>query len=136
VEVAIRVGEDGGVSAVAPALELVDLDPAVEGMEDILAGNVYHRGVVFGPECPGADVRNLEVAVDGAAEREHTTGRLTEAPETSVEMVRAFLSAYGAQLLPGDRIIAGSLIAPLAIEPGDALTVTFGLLGELTARFS
>ena len=135
VEVAIRVGEDGGVSALAPALELVDLDPAIEGIEDILAGNVFHRGVVFGPECPGADVRNLEVTVDGVDERLRTTGRLTEAPGTTVEMVRAFLSAHGAALVPGDRIIAGSLIAPLAVEPGDALTVAFGPLGQLTARF-
>ena len=51
-------------------------------------------------------------------------------------MVRAFLAAHGATLAPGDRIIAGSLIAPLAIAPGDALAVAFGVLGALPARFS
>jgi uncharacterized SAM-dependent methyltransferase len=48
----------------------------------------------------------------------------------------SFLAAHGGTLAPGDRIIAGSLIAPLPIEPGDQLEVEFGTLGRLTARFS
>jgi 2-keto-4-pentenoate hydratase len=135
VEVAIRVSGDGGVAALAPALELVDLDPALRDIEAILAGNIFHRGVVFGPELVGVDVRDLRVSVAGPHERLCTTGRLVEAPGTTVDIVRAFLAAHGAELLPGDRIIAGSLIAPLPLEPGDALEVAYGVLGALTARF-
>lgn len=136
VEVAIRVGEDGGVAALAPALELVDLLVGVNELELILAGNVFHRGVVFGPEIAGADVRSLVVAVKGEPERLRADGQLTEAPEVTVQVVRSFLAAHGATLAPGDRIIAGSLIAPLPIEPGDELDVEFGTLGRLSARFS
>ena len=135
VEVAIRVGEDGGVAALAPALELVDLLP-VDQLEQILAGNIFHRGVVFGPEIPGADVRSLAVAVRGGSGRLDADGRLTEDPEVTIGVVRSFLAAHGATLAAGDRIIAGSLIAPLPMERGDQLEVEFGPLGRLDARFS
>jgi 2-keto-4-pentenoate hydratase len=136
VEVAIRVGTHGGVAALAPALELVDLDPAADGLEQMLAGNVFHRGVVFGPELETAWVDALEVVVEGGVERLRASGRLTESAQRTVEVVGSFLAAYGAELLPGDRIIAGSLVAPLALEPGDEVQVGFGALGALTARFS
>jgi 2-keto-4-pentenoate hydratase len=134
VEVAVRVGPDGGVAALAPALELVDLDPGLADLEAILGGNIFHRGVLFGPEVPGADVSALEVEVSGEA-GSLDRGRMVEAPATTVDVVRLFLAAHGAVLSPGDRIIAGSLIAPLAVSPGDSLHVTFGPLGTLDVRF-
>jgi 2-keto-4-pentenoate hydratase len=139
VEVAIRVGEDGGVAALAPALELVDLDRPFDRIEPILAQNIFHRGVVFGPELvgPAVDdlaVDDLAVAVsrDGSQVAE---GQLVEAPADTIEVVRAFLEAHGAELLPGHRIIAGSLIAPLTVEPGEQLEISFGALGSLAATF-
>jgi 2-keto-4-pentenoate hydratase len=135
VEVAIRVGANGEVAALAPALELVDLLVPATTLELILTNNIFHKGVVFGPESTGADVRDLAVTVRGGSERLEAAGHLTEAPEETVSLVRAFLAAHGATLEPGDRIIAGSLIAPLPIEPGDTVEVGFGILGGLTARF-
>ncbi len=130
VEVAIRVGDRGEVAGLAPALELVDLDLPFDDLEAILAGNVFQRGVVFGEEVPGVDPWEVRVAVtrddDTVAE-----GALSEDPATTVAFVRAFLAAHGAALEVGDRIIAGSMIAPLAVAPGDALDVTFGPLGRL-----
>ena len=55
VEVAVRVGDDGGVAGLAPALELVDLDISFDDIEPVLAGNICQRGVVFGDEVPGVD---------------------------------------------------------------------------------
>ncbi len=49
--------------------------------------------------------------------------------------MRSFLAAHGAALQPGDRIIAGSMVPPLAVASGDTLQVTFGPLGELSVRF-
>jgi 2-oxo-hept-3-ene-1,7-dioate hydratase len=135
VEVAIRVGEDGEVGALAPALELVDLDLPFDSLEPILAGNICHRGVIFGPEAAVPDRRDLSVRVaSGSAEVAH--GHLDEAPEVTVGVVRAFLEAHGARLLPGEWIIAGSLIAPLAVAPGDRFEVSFGPLGSLGVAFS
>jgi 2-keto-4-pentenoate hydratase len=135
VELAVRVGDDGGVGALAPALELVDLDTPFDDIEAVLAGNISHRGVVFGDEVPGADPWAMAAAVtkDGAVVAE---GRLTEDPAATVAFVRSFLAAHGAVLESGDRIIAGSVIPPLTVAPGDELHVSFGPLGELRVAFS
>jgi 2-keto-4-pentenoate hydratase len=134
VEVAIRVGPDGGVATLAPALELVDLDRPFDRIEPILAQNIFHRGVVFGPDVAGAAVDDLAVSVsmDGA---EVAAGLLLEEPAVTVEVVRSFLETHGEALLPGHRIIAGSLIAPLTVAAGEQLEISFGVLGSLRATF-
>jgi 2-keto-4-pentenoate hydratase len=134
VEVAIRIGSDGAVAALAPALELVDLNLGFDEIEPILAGNVFHRGVIFGPELVEPEVRDLQVEVRRAGERV-ASGQLTEQPAVTVGVVRSFLDAHGATLMPGERIIAGSLIAPMAVAPGDDITVSFGSLGLLGVNF-
>jgi 2-keto-4-pentenoate hydratase len=134
VEVAVRVGADGDVAGLAPALELVDLDISFDDIEPVLAGNICHRGVIFGDEVPGVDpwamVATVTKAGDVVAE-----GRLTEDPATTAAFVRTYLAAHGAELAEGDRIIAGSVVAPVAVAPGDELSVSFGELGHLSVRF-
>jgi 2-keto-4-pentenoate hydratase len=135
VEVAIRVGERGAVAGLAPALELVDLDLPFDDLEAILAGNVFQRGVVFGPEVPDVDPWAIHAVVtkNGEAAAE---GRIAEEPAATAAVVRSFLGDHGAALAPGDRVIAGSMVAPLAVGPGDELRVAFGPLGELRVSFS
>jgi 2-keto-4-pentenoate hydratase len=144
VEVAIRVGavSDGsglGVAGLAPALELVDLGLPFDDIEVVLAGNICQRGVVFGPEVPGVDPWGIVTAVtklDDSGSAVVAEGRLTEEPATTVAFVEAFLTTHGSVLAPADRIIAGSLVPPVAVAPGDELQVTFGSFGELRVRFS
>ena len=134
VEVAIRVGRRGEVAGLAPALELVDLDLPFDDLEPILAGNVFQRGVVFGAEVPGVDPWAVRVTVtkngDVVAQ-----GRVTEDPAITTVFVGSFLAAHGAALEPGQRIIAGSMVVPIPVAPGDALDVSFGPLGELGVAF-
>jgi len=135
VEVAVRVGEGGAVAGLAPALELVDLDLPFDDLEAILAGNVFQRGVVFGPEVPGVDPWAVRATVtkngDVVAE-----GRIAEEPAATAAVVRSFLDDHGTALASGDRIIAGSMVAPVAVGPGDEIHVAFGPLGELRVGFS
>jgi 2-keto-4-pentenoate hydratase len=136
VEVAILVGADGAVAALAPALELVDMDVSFDDLEPVLAGNICHRGVVFGEDHPeDLDTADIEVAVtkNGPVVAD---GRLIEEPGDTVSLVQTFLAAHGAALQAGQRIIAGSMIAPLPVAPGDTLFVTFGPLGALQVNFS
>jgi 2-keto-4-pentenoate hydratase len=135
VELAIRIGPGGAVAALAPALEVVDLDLAFDRIEPILAGNIFHRGVMFGADMARADVRALPVVVTRRGE-EVARGSVTEDPGTSVAMVKSFLLVHGAELLPGQRIIAGSLTPPLAVAPGDHLHVSYGTLGSLSILFT
>jgi 2-keto-4-pentenoate hydratase len=135
VEIAVRVGPDLGVAGLAPALELVDLGVSFGDIESVLAGNICQRGVVFGAEVPGVDPWAVAVAVAKTDDIRIAEGRLTEDPATTVAFVRSYLASHGAQLREGDRIIAGSLVAPVSVTPGDALSVTFGPLGALHVAF-
>ena len=58
-------------------------------------------------------------------------GALVEEPSTTVSFVRSFLADHGATLGAGTRIIAGSVVAPVAVVAGDGLSVSFGPLGHL-----
>jgi 2-oxo-hept-3-ene-1,7-dioate hydratase len=134
VEVAVRVGDDGAVAGLAPALELVDLDISFDDIEPVLAGNICHRGVIFGDEVPGVDPWAMVATVIRAGDVV-ADGRLVEDPAATVLFVRSYLAAHGAALRPGDRIIAGSVVAPVAVAAGDELDVSFGPLGRLSVRF-
>ena len=135
VEVAVRVGDDGAVAGLAPALELVDLAEPFDDIEPVLAGNICHRGVIFGDEVPGVDPWAMVATVTRAGEVV-AEGVLTEDPAVTLLFVRSYLAAHGAALQPGDRIIAGSVVAPVAVAPGDELAVSFGPLGRLSVRFA
>jgi 2-oxo-hept-3-ene-1,7-dioate hydratase len=135
VEVAVRVGADGEVAGLAPALELVDLDISFDDIEPVLAGNICHRGVIFGDEVPGVDPWAMAAKVTKGTAMV-AEGRLTEDPATTAAFVRTYLAAHGAELAEGDRIIAGSVVAPVAVAPGDELNVSFGPLGRLSVRFA
>ena len=130
VELAIEVGRAGDVAGLAAAVELVDLNLPFDSIEPILAGNIFHRGVIFGPEVRDLELDELEgvVKVDGQAV---ARGTLQEPPATTIQVVRDFLAEHGATLAPGDRIIAGSLIAPMTIGSGDRFDIELGTSGSI-----
>ena len=140
VEVAVRIGplDDAGAPTVvgcAPALELVDLGIPFDDIERVLADNICQRGVVFGEDM--SDIDPSAVAVSATKNGQPVgDGSLVEAPAVTARFVRDFLRTHGATLEPGHRIIAGSLTPPITVAPGDALRVTFGPLGVLSAHFS
>ena len=47
-EVAVYLAADASIAALGPAIELADLDPAIAGVEAILAGDIFHRHVLLG----------------------------------------------------------------------------------------
>jgi 2-oxo-hept-3-ene-1,7-dioate hydratase len=137
VEVALRVGPDGMISAVAPALELVDLDLPFDRLQPILAGDLFHRGVVFGDEYPPDACEGLEVRVMSLSTgNELAAAPMADDPAVTLQAVRTFLAAHGAVLEPGLRVIAGSMTSPLPVADGDGVHVDFGRLGSLEVSFS
>ena len=48
-EIAATIGDDGAIAAVAPAIEIVDIDLPFDDVEPIVAANVFHRGWLTGP---------------------------------------------------------------------------------------
>jgi 2-keto-4-pentenoate hydratase len=146
-EVAVRVGADvpagadrhtvlAAISAAAPAIEIVDLgDPG--DIEQVLAGNVFHRAFLFGPfsEIAGAELASarLDVARDG---HEPQTGiDPAAALGDLLEIVRAVADQVplsGGDLRAGDVIMTGSAIPAVAISGGERFKVTLQGAGDVS----
>lgn len=133
-EIAITVGEGNTVAQLAPAIEVIDADLPFEDVAAILARNIFHRAVVFGPAAVGASVEGFSCRVRTSGE-EVRAADATEGPAETVTRVASFLECHGAQLLPGDRIIAGTLTPPVPVAPGDEVEVDLGALGRVSLRF-
>jgi 2-keto-4-pentenoate hydratase len=131
-ELAVYLGEDlhagageeetrAAISAIGPAIELADIDPPPDDVEEILAGNIFHRGVVVGeanPARPGADLTGLEarVRVNGVeavatTRLEDLTGRLI----VVVSHLSHLLADHGEMIRAGELIICGSIVPPLTL---------------------
>lgn len=140
-EVAIHLGAGAAIESLGPAIEVVDLDPAVEELEAIMAGNVFHRGVVLGDPVPGVGVGELAaldvtVTRNGAVEQRERFGETGEQPAEVVRIVAERLALVGEVLRPGQVIIAGSLTPIVFVEPGDLVAVDLGALGTLSLAFA
>jgi 2-keto-4-pentenoate hydratase len=140
-EVALHLGEGGRIEALGPAIEVVDLDPAFDELEAILAANVFHRGVVLGPRAPGLGAGDLDdltavVTRDGVVEQRAAFAETGERPGDVVRLVAERLALAGERVRPGEVIIAGSLTPIVFVEPGDSVEVDLGPLGRLAVEFA
>jgi 2-keto-4-pentenoate hydratase len=136
-EVAIHLGPGGAIESLGPAIEVVDLDPAQTELEAILAGNVFHRGVVLGPTADGVspdEVSSIEVTVtkNGSVAERARFADAGEDPPAVVDLIATRLALVGERLEAGQVIIAGSLTPIVFVEPGDRVEVGLGPLGSLT----
>jgi 2-keto-4-pentenoate hydratase len=136
-EVAVELGDDGrSIVALLPALELADPPDLSQDVETILAGNIFHRGVAFGPrveaDTPGAARILVNGAEQHAVDAERTAGGL----EQMVEAVARRLAAVGERVSPGDRIITGVLAPPHRAQPGDTVRLELEALGDVELRFT
>ena len=130
-EVAIRVGEAGEVAALAPAIELVDIDIPLDDLAQVLVRNVFHRGVIIGAETAGAAPAATSCEVTRNGEPMTTADGSFDA-DGIVSQVRSYLSEHGAELRPGDWIIAGSLTSPVALTGSGRFEVAIEELGRVS----
>lgn len=124
------------ISAVAPAIEIADVDPPPDDVEEALAVNVFHRGVILGERDgsrAGGHVEDLTATisrsgehVEAPADIEALTGRI---PEVVGHLAR-LTAAIGEPVRAGDVIITGSITPPLSLQPG--VTVEYELSGYPT----
>lgn len=127
-EIAVRIGHDGEIAAIAPAIELADLHGPLDDAEAILSHGIYHRAVILGEFSQrSADGLTVEVLRNGAREA---------GPADALALIgdpREVLRQI-ADRQPGDVIITGATVAPIPITPGDAFVVRFHDLGEVSIR--
>ena len=136
-EVAVELGSDGrSIAALLPALELADPPDLELGLEQILAGNIFHRAVTFGPRVETQDPGAARILVNGEEQHAVSAAQTAANLEAMVEAVAGRLADAGEQLQPGERIITGVLAPPHAAQPGDAVRVELEALGGVEIRFS
>jgi 2-keto-4-pentenoate hydratase len=136
-EVAVELGDDArSIAALLPALELADPPDLSQDVETILAGNIFHRAVAFGPrretKTPGAGRILVNGQEQHAVDAERAGGDL----ERMVEAVAGRLADADEQLRPGDRIITGVLAPPHRAEPGDTVRLELEAVGGVELRFA
>jgi 2-keto-4-pentenoate hydratase len=137
-EIVARAGEEGEITALGAAIELVDLDASQSDPEAILEGNIYQRHVLLSPVTEGAtlDGVKLKVTIDGeeVAATEDITAATGEL-EGLVKHVAKTLEAAGAELERGDMVICGSIVPALDVAAGQTVEVSLQPLGTLTVSF-
>lgn len=134
-EVAVELGEDArSIVALLPALEVADPPDLSQDVETILAGNIFHRAVAFGPRVETEETGPGRILVNGEMAHEFTAEHARAPLEAMVEAVAARLEAADEQLRPGERIITGVLAPPHPAEAGDRIRLELDALGavELT----
>jgi 2-keto-4-pentenoate hydratase len=137
-EIVARAGEQGEITAIGAAIELVDLDAGISDPQAILEANIFQRHVLLGPVSEGADPAEakLTVLVDG--EEVATADDVTAATgdlDGLVKHVAKTLKAAGAELERGDMVICGSIVPALDVAPGATVEVRLPPLGSLVVNF-
>jgi 2-keto-4-pentenoate hydratase len=118
------------VAAVGPAIEVADVDLPVgpDAISDIMAGDIFHRGVVFGTRDEsraGLDITGLTAHIELDGEEFATVTELeaiTGAYPWIVSTVASTLASKGERLRAGDVIITGSVIPPVSVNDADRFT--------------
>jgi 2-keto-4-pentenoate hydratase len=133
-ELAVEVGEGATIAGLAVALEVVDVGRPPDGAEALVAANVLHRAVAFGPIRPGEAVPSgrARLLIGGDVRDE---APVRGDPATVVAAAARALEAAGERLEPGDCVLAGpSCHVPAA--PGDEVVAAIDGLGAVQAAIA
>jgi 2-keto-4-pentenoate hydratase len=139
-EIAVHVDDHGGIAGVSAAIELADVAPPPADPETILADDIFTRHVLLGPVVAGrTDSRGVvaRVLVDGAevACTDDVTALVGELGDV-LRMTAAVLADHGEHLRPGQFVMTGSVLPPVAVTRGRQVQVHLPPLGALSLSFS
>jgi len=136
-EVAVELGDDArSIVALLPALEVADPPDLDQDVETILAGNIFHRAVAFGPRVDAREPGAARILVNDEVEHEVAPAETAAHLEDMIEAVRRRLLAADEDLSPGDRIITGVIAPPHAARPGDLVRLELEALGRVELLFA
>ncbi|MBZ5541037.1 MAG: hypothetical protein LAN61_11025 [Acidobacteriia bacterium] len=151
-EVALHIGSDvpGGadrntaraaISGVGPAIELVDIKGSMDDAEVLLARNIYQRNIIVGVQDrsrAGCVLEGLTgYTLRNGVEMARVTG-LESKTEEWIAMVRQVadtLAAFGEKLCAGQIILAGAIVPPMPVAPGEEWLYRLEPVGTLSVRF-
>jgi 2-keto-4-pentenoate hydratase len=129
------------IGGIGPAIEVIAFDLPMGDVSAILGSNIFHKGVTFGGDGParsGDSLEGLSVSTfrNGEPVSRGVPREVLGSLVPFVRLVANTLHAHGEELMAGDRIISGSLTAPLKVEPGDSVTSDFAELGAIELAVS
>lgn len=130
------------IGALAVAIEIVDLTLSLEQVEDLLAGDIFHRHFLVGAPITaraGGDATGIAVRAwldDQPVAVEEDPCAVIGRPPDTVRLVARELAHDGLLLKAGDVILGGSAIPLTPVSPGQRLRVEATSLGELGVSFT
>jgi 2-keto-4-pentenoate hydratase len=128
-EVAIWIGRGLGV-----AIELADIEFPPDDVERMLACGIYHRNVLLGPPRRST-LAGVTARVFRDGEEVASTDDLTALTGDHDRVLDAVRETAGRELREGEVVIAGAVVPPLLVEPGERWVVDLGPLGSLAVAF-
>jgi 2-keto-4-pentenoate hydratase len=133
------------ISGLGPAIELADVDHPSDDVEGTLARNIYQRHVILGSNdtsragglLDGLSCRvlrnNSEIAcVSDPEALQALTGDVIDI----IRYTANLLAAFGESLQVGQIIIAGSVIPPLWVQPGEEIVFHLAPIDTISIRFA
>jgi 2-keto-4-pentenoate hydratase len=135
-EVGVEIGADGrSIAALLPAIEISDPPDLAPSVDAMLAGNVFHRAVAFGPRVEAKAPGPARFIVNGELRSEVDAEGTGDHLEPMVEVIAGRLSDAGEVLGPGDRIITGAIAPPTPVADGDTVRHELEALGAVEVSF-
>lgn len=130
------------IAGLGPAIELADVDRPPDDVEEILAGNIYQRGIIVGP-CDASRAGGVVDGLHGHIARNGSAFAQTSDPQALtgdlIDIVRHVadtLAALGQTLRAGQIIITGSIVPPLWVEAGEEIVFRLDPVGSVSIRFA
>jgi 2-keto-4-pentenoate hydratase len=128
------------IAGLGAAIEIADVHPPPEDISEVLAGNIFHRGLILGAAAESraggiseglrARVLHNGAEVANTPDLHALTGALLDVVAHSAEL----LGAAGEKLSAGEILITGSIIPPLALNAGDETTFELAPLAPISVR--
>jgi len=135
-EVGVEIGADGrSIAALLPALEISDPPDLALSLDAMLAGNLFHRAVAFGPRVEADAPGPARFLVNGELQAEVDSEGTRAHLGPMVEVIAGRLSDAGEQLRPGDRIITGVIAPPTPVVDGSCVRFELEGLGAVELTF-
>ena len=131
-ELLLEAGDGGTVARMGVALEVVDFDSALEDVEEVIAGDLFHRAVALGELRPAVDPGEAVFTLGG---EERARISEFEPPAQTLAFVAGFLERLGERLAPGDLVIAGALAPAAPVVAGDLAELAVIGAGSVSLRF-
>ena len=149
-EVAVRMASDlppgaephtvrESIGALAPAFELVDLNPGLEEVEGVLEANIFQRAVILGAGSGGVAPEDLSATLQRAGEDAAEVEDPQAATGEIVSIVRHvadLLGVFGERLAAGQVIITGAITPPpIPVSAGERFDYELRPIGRMSVEF-